>query len=151
MSVFAILIDRLRGGQTDKIDLMVGPGFLGPDEPELKFGSPVEVKGEAYMTDDHLILHLQAKTLVRMPCAVCNAMIEIILETKNVYHTEPVTEIRDAVFDFGEVLREALLIELPRTAECNLGKCKERGLMAPYMKAKERTHCPFADMDKNLN
>lgn len=150
MSVFAIFIDRLRGGQTYKIELKVEPAFLGPDEPELKFDTPVQIKGEAYLTDDHLILHCKAHTAVRMPCAVCNEMIEVKLEAKEVYHTEPIGEIKSAVFDFSEVLREALLIELPRTAECNLGKCKERGLMTPYMKAQERTHCPFANMEKDL-
>ncbi len=148
MSEFHILIDRLKGGQTHKIDLNESPAFLGPDEPELKFHRPVFVKGEAYLTDDHLIIHLKAETRIQMPCAVCNEMIEIELKVDDFYHAEPISEIRGAIFDFQGALRESLLIELPRTAECG-GKCKERESIAPYIKSEnERTHFPFTDMDK---
>ena len=149
MSAFKILIDRLKGGQTQKIDLHVDPSFLGPDEPELKFKSEVIAKGEAYLTDDHLIVHLKAATSVLMPCAICNEMIAFGLKVDNFYHTEPIEEIKGAIFDFSEALREALLIELPRTVECNRGKCPGRDLMTPFMKSmKDRIHFPFADMDK---
>lgn len=149
MSVFKILIDRLKGGQTQKIDLQEAPAFLGSDEHELKFSSNVIAKGETYLTDEHLIIHLKASTAVQMPCAICNQMIEIPLKVDNFYHTEPIEDIKSAIFDFSDALREALLIELPRTVECNGGKCQGRALMAPYLKShKERTHFPFADMDK---
>lgn len=148
MSAFKILIDRLKGGQVQKIDLHADPEFLGPDEPELKFQTEVEAKGEAYLTDEFLIVHLKASTAVLMPCSVCNEMIKIPLKVDNLTHTEPIEEIRGAIFDFSEALREALLIELPRTVECNGGKCKGRDLMTPFLKSqKERTHLPFKDLD----
>lgn len=151
MSAFKILIDRLKGGQTQKIDLREDPRFLGPDEPELKFKSEVTAKGETYLTDEHLIVRLKAATMVLMPCAICNEMIEVKLKVDNFYHTEPIEEIKGAIFDFSEALREALLIELPRTVECNGGKCSGRDFMTPFMKSmKDRTHFPFADMDKDI-
>lgn len=151
MSEFVILIDRLKGQANHKIDLKVEPAFLGPEEDELKFSHPVTVKGEAYMTDAHLILHLNAATVIQMPCSVCNEMIDVDLKIDNFYHTEPVEDIKGAIFDFREALREALLIELPRTVECNGGKCSERESIKPFMKPedKERTHFPFADMDND--
>jgi uncharacterized metal-binding protein YceD (DUF177 family) len=148
MSTFNILIDRLKGGQTLKIEEKADPAFLGPDEPELLFKTPVTVKGEAYLTDDHLILHLKATTQATMPCAVCNTMIKIELKVENFYHTEPVEEIRSAVYDFSEVLREALLIELPRTVECNGGKCPDRATIEPFLRPQDRTNFPFADINK---
>lgn len=149
MSVFKILIDRLKGGQTQKIDLQEDPAFLGSNEPELKFSSKVVASGDAYLTDEHLIIHLKASTSALMPCAICNEMTPISLKVENFYHTEPIEEIKGAIFDFSEALREALLIELPRTVECNGGKCSGRALMDPYLKnEKEKTHFPFADMDK---
>lgn len=153
MSAFTLLIDRLKGGAVHKIDLQVSPEFLGPEEAELKFGKQVVVKGEAYLTDDDLIIHLDAKAEAWMPCAVCNNMIEIPLKVKNFYHTEPIKEIRNAIFDFQEALRESLLIELPRTAECNNGKCLERDSITPYMRSKkdDRSQFPFAGLDKDLN
>lgn len=150
MSTFKILIDRLKGGHTHKIEEMVEPAFLGPDEPELRFKTKVFVKGEAYLTDAHLIIHLKAATQVNMPCAVCNQMIDIDLKVDNFYHTEPIEEIPSAVFDFSEALREALLIELPRTVECSGGKCPERATITPYMRSQDRTNFPFADMDEDL-
>ncbi len=126
MSTFKILIDRLKGGQTQKIEEMADPAFLGPDEPELRFQAKVSVKGEAYLAEADLIIHLKARTKIQMPCAVCNKMIEVHLQVDNFYHAEPIEEIPSAVFDYSEALREALLIELPRTVECNGGTCPER-------------------------
>ncbi|MBX7066887.1 MAG: DUF177 domain-containing protein [Parachlamydiales bacterium] len=149
MSAFKILIDRLKGGQVQKIDLHEAPEFLGPDEPELKFHSEVIAKGETYLTDEFLIVHLtKASTSVLMPCSVCNEMIKVPLKVDNLTHTVPIEEIKGAIFDFSEALREALLIELPRTVECNGGKCAGRDLMAPFLKSKkEKTHFPFKDLD----
>lgn len=150
MSAFKILIDRLKGGHTQKIEERLPPTFLGPDEPELKFKNEVVIKGETYLSEAHLIIHLKAATKVLMPCAVCNQMTEIHLNADSIYHAEPIEEIRGAIFDYSDTLREALLIELPKTAECNGGKCPDRILMAPFIRPKDRTHFPFADMDKNL-
>lgn len=154
MSVFQILIDRLKGGISQKIDLDIAPSFLGPEEAELKFDKNVVVKGETYLTDEHLIIHLKANTAVKMPCAICNQMTGIELKIDDFYHVEPIEDIKGAIFDFSNALREALLIELPRTVECNSGKCKERETLLPYMKSEkkqDRTHFPFAEMDKDLN
>ena len=151
MSAFKILIDHLKGGQTQKIDLREDPKFLGPDEPDLKFHKAVIARGETYLTGEHLIIHLQTATAIKMPCAVCNVMVEIELRVDHFYHAQPIEEIRSGVFDFSDPLREALLIELPKTAECNGGKCPERSSITPFIgSSKKETYCPFADMDKDL-
>ncbi len=151
MSAFKILIDRLKGGHTQKIEEDFDPSFLGPDEPDLRFPKKVRVKGEAYVTDAHLIIHLKAETQVSMPCAICNQMIGADLKVDSFYHTEPIEEIPSAVFDPSEALREALLIELPKTVECNGGNCPERATMAPYLRPEARkektTYFPFADLN----
>ena len=146
---FKIYIDRLKGGQVQKIEGSFSPSFLEVDEEELQFDQPVIVKGEAYLTDDHLIIHLSAATMAEMPCSVCNKMIKTPLSVGNFYHTEPLTEIPDAIYDFGLALREALLIELPRTVECNNGKCAGRETIAPYLRGEKRTetYYPFSDID----
>jgi uncharacterized metal-binding protein YceD (DUF177 family) len=151
-SAFKILIDRLKGGLTQKIEEGLAPGFLGSDEPELQFRSKVHVKGEAYLTDEHLVIHLKAHTKIFMPCAICNQMIEVPLEVDNFYHTQPIEEIPSAVFDYSEALREALLIELPKIVECNSGSCPARENLQPFLRSQQRsentTYFPFADMDK---
>lgn len=149
---FVILIDRLKGGRSQKIEGAFDPAFLQVDEPDLRFATQVHVQGEAYLTDAHLIIHLKAHTAASMPCAVCNQMIAAILKLDNFYHTAPVEEIRGAKFDFTEALREAFLIELPKTIECNGGNCPERATMTPYLRpsvpTKKTTYFPFADVDK---
>ena len=153
MEEFKIYIDRLKGGHTVRLDGSFDQTFLGIDEPELKFHKPVVVSGEAYLTDDHLVIHLTASTTAEMPCAICNAMIQTKLATKDFYHTEPLSDIPAAVFDLSEPLREALLIELPRTVECNEGRCPSREVLQPFMRPDKRLdtteYFPFSNIDLN--
>src|SRR3989338_2988581 len=134
---FQVWIDRLKGGQTQKINENFDPTFLGIQEEELRFERPVAVKGEAYLSDEELILHLNASTLALMPCAICNRMIETKVMVENFYHAEPIANIPSGLFDFTEALREALLIELPKYIECGT-KCPERPSIAPYIRSEKR-------------
>jgi uncharacterized metal-binding protein YceD (DUF177 family) len=147
---FKIYIDRLKDGHSQKIDGSFNPAFLDVDEEELQFDQPVIVKGEAYLTDDHLVIHLSAATMAEMPCSMCNKMIKTPLTVGNFYHTEPLEQIPDAIYDFGLALREALLIELPHTVECNKGNCESRATIVAYMRGEKRTetYFPFSDLDK---
>ena len=148
---FKIWIDRLKNGQTQKIAESLAPSFLDVQEEELQFRAPVQVKGEAYLTESELILHLNASTSAKMPCAICNKMIDIPLKIGNFYHAEPMSEIRDAIFDFRKALREALLIELPQYVECRGGNCPDRCTLKPYMREENRkdktTYFPFSGLD----
>lgn len=148
---FQVWIDRLKGGQTQKINEFFDPGFLDLREEELTLNAPVIVSGEAYLSDNELILRLKASTKVMMPCAICNQMILVELSVTDFYHAEPLDEIPSAIFDFQPHLREALLIELPRYVECGEGKCPDRKTIAPYMrsgkKAEENTYFPFSNLD----
>lgn len=148
---FKIYVDRLRGGNTQVIDAVLDPSFIDVEEPDLSFPEPVQLKGEAYLTDDHLILHLKASTKTLRPCSVCNELTATNLAVHDFYHTEMIQDIPSAVFDFSEILREALLIELPLTIECNEGHCPERQTLRPFMSSKERkenpTYFPFTDME----
>lgn len=148
---FKIYIDRLKGGQTVRLDGAYDPSFLEVDEPELKFHDLVAVSGEAYLTDDHLVLHWTAVTRAEMPCAICNEMTKTKLATNNFYHTEPLSEIPTAIFDYRSLLREALLIELPCTVECKEGHCPSRETIKPFMRPEKRLdkteYFPFSNID----
>lgn len=148
---FLIWIDRLKGGQKQKIDESFDSAFLEIQEKELQLGFPVKVTGEAYLSDDELILHLNAKTRAMMPCAICNQMIPIDLAIRDFYHAQPICEIGGAIFDYREPLREALLIELPGYVECNKGNCPDRQSIAPYLRSEKRIkddiHFPFSNLD----
>jgi len=153
--VFKIWVDRLGEGRIQKIAGSFAPGFLDIDEKELQFRAPVLVAGEAYLADQHLVIHLKAKTLATLPCAICNEMKPVELKVDNFYHSEAIGEIDGAVFDFSAPLREALLIELPSRFECSEGRCPERASLAPYLQRKatgpkgdgQNRHFPFADLN----
>jgi hypothetical protein len=87
-----------------------------------------------------------------MPCAICNEMLNTELKVDHFYHTEPIAEIPNAIFDFSAPLREALLIELPQYFECCGGKCPHRAALTPYLRSSKKSedgknhHFPFADL-----
>ncbi len=149
--VFKIWIDRLGEGNVQKIDGSFDPAFLEIEEKDLQFHTPVQVIGEAYLADLHLVIHLKAQTKATMPCAICNQLVSTDLKVENFYHSEATAEIPNAIFDLSAPLREALLIELPHYFECNGGNCPERTNLAPYLRSGPKTdnkniNLPFADL-----
>ncbi len=149
---FVIYIDRLRFGSTEEIALDLAPSFLGVDEPDLKFKAPVCVRGKAYVTEDHLILHLDIKTMASMPCKRCNAIKDVPIELKGYYHTVPLEEIRDHLFDMSETLRDDILLEVPAFYACEEGECEDLGYVKKELKSEGKkgeshdTYHPFADL-----
>src|SRR3990167_8651127 len=130
-----VWIDRLVEGRVQKINTSCDPSFLEINEKELQFRSPVKVTGQAYLAEQHLVIHLVAQTKATIPCAICNEMVETDLKIEDFYHTEALSDIRDAVFDFGPPLREALLLELPTHFECRGGNCPVRSSLDPYLRS----------------
>jgi len=149
---FILYIDRLQGGAVQKIRIILTPEFFDVNESDLAFQDPVEVSGEAYLAEDELVLHLNASTIARMPCSICNQMLPLTLAIKNFYHAVPLSSIKTGLFDLRMPLREALLIELPKIAECP-GGCKERAAIAPFLKKQSEApnapeaYFPFSDLN----
>jgi uncharacterized metal-binding protein YceD (DUF177 family) len=147
----SIALDRLQDGKREKIKGDFDPSFLQVEEKDLRFEAKVFVDGEAYLADQDLVVHLTAKTFAKMPCAICNEMIDTPIKVENFYHTQELSELKQEYFDVSEQLREALLIELPRYVECNDGKCKERAIISIYLKPSEKKedkkHFPFAGLE----
>jgi len=150
---FKIFIDRLQDGEQEVIEEKLNPDFLDIHEADLEFPSPVYLKGEAIMSKGMLILHFSISTEAVLPCSICNKDVKIPIEIKNFYHSEDIANIRSGVFNFTEILRETILLEIPYTTECHGGSCPERQDMAKYFKKnkpagdeKEATYHPFADL-----
>lgn len=147
---FKIHLPALREQEVKKIYFTASSGFLELQESELSFPFSVEIEGQTYITDQHLILRLKAKTKIGLPCAICNETVLISLEIKDFYHAELLEEVSGSDFDFAPTLREAILLEVPPKAECD-GRCSKREELTPYLKqpidAKADIHFPFADLD----
>ena len=155
MENLKIYIDRLRGDQTVKIKETLPPEFMDITDDELAFTDPIQVQGEAYLAEDHLVIHLNMETTARLPCSICNDTVVTPIQIKNIYLTEPLSDIKSSVYDIAEQVRETILLQTPLFTECSEGKCPERENIKKFLKPEEKPtdpaeiiHFPFADLDK---
>ena len=130
---FKIYVHRLKEGHTETLVETLSPEFMGVSEAELAFKVPVIVEGEASASDGALVLRLHLETEATMPCSICNNDVQVKISILNLCHTEEIAQIKGGVFDYQDVVREAILLELPFIAECNQGDCPERATMAKYI------------------
>jgi uncharacterized metal-binding protein YceD (DUF177 family) len=152
---FRIFVEQLRNGSIEEIDETVSPDFLDINERELSFSKPVNVCGQVYLAEDMLVFHLDIHTVATIPCAICNGPADIVIAIKGFYHAVPLSEIKGAIYDFREILRESILLEVPILAECHQGRCPQRDSLEKYFKKEgapgskedEDGYRPFAGLD----
>lgn len=158
---FKIYIEQLREGHEEKICENLDPALLDLQEKELIFDSPIRLEGVAYLAENELVLHWQIKTTVKLPCSICNELVEKKVQIDDFYHSEPVDEITTGIYNFKDLLRETILIETPAFAECREGLCPKRKEYQKYLKepsnhlggkAKEQAkeqegYRPFAELE----
>jgi len=131
-----VYVDRLHFGKEHLISLTIPPDFIAIDEEELKFPCPVEIEGKAYLADgNELIVHLNIKTHVEIPCSICNSLVKTVVELNDFYDIHPVSEIKNRIYDFRGAVREELLLNTPHTVECNHGSCPKRDEYKKYFKS----------------
>ncbi len=154
MQQIKIYIDRLKNDQTFKIEETLSPDFLDVHDAELTFKEPILVKGESYLADDHLVIHLSIETTATLPCSICNEPVTLPIEIKNLYLTQPLTEIEGSIFDLAGEVRETILLQTPLFIECSKGNCPERDSIkrffkeeSPLQESEEKINFPFADLD----
>lgn len=151
---FKIFVDRLKKEHSVSIHEVVSPDFLDVKEEELYFQNQVKVDGEAYLADDELVLHLSAEAEAVIPCAICNESVNTLVILDDVYHAEPIKNIKSGVFDYQDLLRESLLLETPEFVECK-GNCPKRKTFQKYLKetsdqdGQTEGYKPFSDLELN--
>ncbi|KAF3363293.1 hypothetical protein PHSC3_000184 [Chlamydiales bacterium STE3] len=131
---FKIFVEQLRSGNVEQLSEEFTPDFLDLHEKELAFADPVYLKGEAYLAESDLILHLNLSTFAKLPCSICNEWVKVPIKIQNMYYHEPLSAIKSGVFNMLDVLREAILLEVPSFAECHSGSCPKRKELEKYMK-----------------
>ena len=153
---FKIYVDQLRNGHETIIDEQLEPDFLDIQDQDLMFNKPVKLKGKAYVAEKELILHWDVKTEALVPCKICNDLVSIDIQIEDLYFTKPLSEIKTGIFNFKDLLRETILLEVPAFTECNGGNCLHRKEMKKYLKEKPTSsskedkseyYQPFADLD----
>ncbi len=155
MENLKIYIDRLGDGQKQKVEETLTPDFLALDEEDLIYDDPVKVRGEVYIANEDLVIQLNIETIAHLPCSICNDAVAIPIGIKNLYLTVPIAEIRGAIFDLSDEIRESILLQTPLFAECNDGQCPERENVKKFLRSDQilpeinkENHFPFADLDK---
>lgn len=152
---FRIFVEQLRNGSTEEVDETFVPDFLEIKEKDLSFSEPITVRGQVYLAEEMLILHFNIYAIATVPCAICNEPTEVVIDIKGFYHAVPLNEIKSAIYDFREILRETILLEVPNLAECYQGKCSQRDTLKKYFKNEgvlgnkedEDGYRPFAGLD----
>ncbi|MBF5059828.1 YceD family protein [Candidatus Neptunochlamydia vexilliferae] len=142
---FKIYVDRLSNGRTEEIQETLSPDFIDVKEKDLQFHTPVEMEGKAYLAEDHLVIQLKVAAEAIIPCSICNEEVKKKVVVKSFYHTEELENIRGQVYDYGDPLREAILLEVPPYVECE-GKCPKREELKNYF-SKGDDQFPFADLN----
>lgn len=142
---FNIYIDRIKHDNEENLQCVVNADFLEINEAELQFQDPVELQGEAYLTEDHLIIHVKAKTCCNIPCKICNEIFsyKIVLEPST--FTVALEEIKGAIFNYKDFIREALLLLVPPFAECHGGTCPLRTEVKKYLGSQGQKDKPACD------
>ncbi|MBA3958175.1 MAG: hypothetical protein H0X51_07270 [Parachlamydiaceae bacterium] len=151
-SSFNVYLEQLREGHTLSVNEKVPADFLDVAERDLSFTDSVSINGEVYLAGDNLILHFVLIAQGIIPCSICNEPVHTEIHLDNFYHAEPVSEIRGGIYNFRDVVREAILLEAPPFTECNNGKCAKRKEIKKYLTApeegknREEGFRPFADL-----
>ncbi|MCF7851659.1 MAG: hypothetical protein K9M07_00280 [Simkaniaceae bacterium] len=149
--LFIIYIDRLKAGHDETISCTVPPDFMKIDENELFFPDEVTFSGKVYLTEEHLIIHIDIETTAQMPCKMCNELKRFPIQIKGHYYTHPLDEIKNGLFDLSLVIRELILLELPTYYECPQEECEGRAEAKKYLKKSDdregNSYHPFADLE----
>lgn len=143
MDVLKIFIDRLKSEETEHIQQEVLPDFIDVHEADCDFSSPVQIQGEAYLANDHLVIHLKASTAASIPCRTCNGPLKTPVSV-DFTHTVDLTTLTNPVFDYSVDLREALLLQTPQFVEC--ASCPERDTVNKYLKQPHSSQFPFSNL-----
>jgi len=155
MEQFKIYVNRLKNEQEHHHDERVAPDFLGVQEESLSFQENVHIAGSTYLADDHLITHLDIDAAALIPCSICNEVVRVPITIKNLYLSKPLAEIKGAVYDLLDDIRESILLQTPQFAECNNGQCPNRPYVQQFLdkKSKEKkapapdsVHFPFSQI-----
>ena len=147
---FKIYCDRLSNGKEEKLEETFSSKFLAIEEEDLIFEQPIKISGRAYVVDKELLLELHIKAIAKKPCAVCNQWGELEISLSPFMHAEPLSSIKGGIFDFSEILREEILLQVPSYWKCNKGKCpQEEGLKKYFGQSKKENfqENPFANIN----
>ena len=127
-------IDQLKKKSTEEIKVSANADILDIHVDDFYFHGTLDIQGEAYLASNNLILHLDLSAYAFVNCSICTKETEFPVQLHNFYHVEPLENLKRSIFDYSQLIKEELLLEVPRFKECNGGKCPEREALSQYLK-----------------
>src|SRR5262245_11118195 len=113
-----LYIDRLRGGEEFFFEEEMNPDFLNlENDPEFSSSEKVRVSGKAYLAGDWLVIQGSIETALTVLCSMCNESFGMPVHVDWV-HEEPISNIKGGLFDYSELVREEILLEVPYYRLC---------------------------------
>ena len=145
-----IYVDRLGDGKEELLALSLSPSFMEIDEPDLRFSTPLAIKGKVYLAEQYLALHYEIHTSFLMRCSICNEWTLVPMDLPLSTCAIPVDELRSHLYDCSQMIREAVLLEIPSYVECG-GNCPGRAELHQFLKGArpsrdESVRFPFTDL-----
>jgi len=142
-----LYIERIRE-DSELIEEELDPSFIDIQEQDIRFEKPISVTGEAYVTDDWLIIRISIKTEGKLVCALCNEPFIFPIDIQDMVENEPLDQVTDGVYDLLPLIRDSILLSMPFYPQCGITECNNRTAIEPYLK-KERSpeeNSPFKDL-----
>jgi len=112
-------------------------------EKELKFIKPLLIEGKAYIANEFLILVLNIKFYVSLPCSICNEFFEKEFNIKNLTINEKLTKI-NSIYQYKDEIRNACFLEIPSYIKCSK-KCPEKNNIKKYLNVNKKNF-PFSNL-----
>lgn len=139
-----IPLDCLQNDNVYKFEKVISFEDLNIDEEkELKFTRPISIEGKSYLANDTLILRLNIKFFISIPCSICNTFFEKEFIIKNLLITEKLLKI-NSVYDYKDEIRNACFLEIPSYIQCS-EKCPELNTLKKYLNV-TKENFPFSKL-----
>lgn len=138
----SIYIDRLRDGNKDFIQENISTNKILEEEKDFRVTSLLNLSGEAYIAGDHLILSLRIHLKADVPCIICNNWTPYPICIENFLHAESLANIKNSIYNYSNIVRDAIFLEIPTYFECNRN-CPERAYLASHLTPKTKQTIPL--------
>lgn len=139
-----IFIDRLKKADEIIKEKILFQDLDIKDEKDLQFIKPIIIDGKAYISNEDLIINLNIKFNISMPCSICNEFIEKKLQVKNLYITVKLSDI-SSFYKYKNEIRNACFLEIPSFVEC-MDNCLVRQNIKNYLKNETDKNFPFSNL-----
>lgn len=134
-SYLPIYLERLAHEHVEKISEALPPElFQLSESDELQAHDTVAVTAEAYVSDGFLIITYSVSTAFTTRCGFCNESFSLPVQLSHCTVEIPLDEIKHGYFDFSELLRQELLLQVPYYPLCGGEQCNNRAEVEKYLK-----------------